>query len=85
MINVDKRTCMDDFSREAEEVATCREQGQLYKMAKVVNGTYCRYMDTPIIDKLRRTLATDVEQVAQWVVHHDEVLKRPLSTAEADI
>ena len=83
MIRADKRACMEDLANQAEEAANRGEQGQVYKITKLVSGKYRGATDTPIVDKHGRLLTTEAEQEAKCVEHFSEVLNRAPPTIEA--
>ena len=70
---------------QAEEAATRGEPGQVYKITKLVSGTYHEATDTTIVDKQGRLLTTEAEQEAKWAEHFSEVLNRTPSTIEVEV
>ena len=62
-----------------------REKGRVYKIAKLVCGSYSEGTDAPIMDKQGRLLTTEAEQDAQWTEHFNKVLNRTPPPTEADI
>ena len=60
-----KRAYMEDLASQAEEAANRGEQGQVYKITKLVSGYYHGATNTPIVDKPGRLLATEAEQEAR--------------------
>ena len=77
MIRADKLAYMGDLTNQAEEAASKGEQGQVYRITKLVSGKYRGATDAPIVDKQGRLLTTEAEQEARWVEHFSEVLNRP--------
>ena len=84
MTRVDEKAYIEDLASQAEEAAHRGEQGQVYKITKLVSGRYCRATDTPIVDRQGRLLTTEAEKEARWVEHFSEVLNRPPPTTEAE-
>ena len=78
MTRADKQAYIEDLARQAEEAANRGEQGQVYKITKLV-------MDTPIVDRQGRLLTTEAEKEARWVEHFSEVLNRPPPTTEVEV
>ena len=60
----DKRAYIEDIARQAEEAAEKREQGQLYKLTKLVSGKYRSNTSMPVKDKNGNLLTTDKKQEA---------------------
>ena len=85
MTRADKRAYMEDLASQAEEAANREEQGQVYKITKLVSGKYRGATDTPIADKQGRLLTTEAEKEARWTEHFSEVLNRPPPTIEAEV
>ena len=85
MTRADKQAYIEDLARQAEEAANRGEQGQVYKITKLVSGRYRRAMDTPIVDRQGRLLTTEAEKEARWVGHFSEVLNRPPPTTEVEV
>ena len=83
MTRTDKRIYMEDLASQAEEAANRGEQGQVYKITKLVSGKYRGATDTPVMDKQGRLLTSEAEQEARWTEHFNEVLNRPPPTTEA--
>ena len=54
MTRADKWAYIEDLANQAEEAANKGEQGQVYKITKLVSSKYCRTMDRPIVDKQGR-------------------------------
>ena len=81
----DKRAFIEDLARQAEEAAMRGEQGQVYKITKLVCGKYRGATNAPITDKQGRLLTTEAEQEARWAEHFSEVLNRPPPATEADV
>ena len=69
----DKRAYIEDIARQAEEAAEKREQGQLYKLTKLVSGKYRVNTSKYKNDNL---LTTEKEQEARWTEHFQEILNR---------
>jgi len=42
---------MEELANQAEEAANRGEQGQVYKITKIVSGKYRGATDAPIVDK----------------------------------
>ena len=61
----DKQDYMEDLASQAEEAANRGEQGQVYKITKLVSGKYRGATDTPIMDKQGRLLTMQAEQDAR--------------------
>ena len=76
---------MADVPSRAEDVANRGEQGQVYKITKLISGKYRGATDTLIVDKQVRLLATEADQGARWAEHFSEVLNRPPPTIEAEV
>ena len=52
MTRADKRAYMEDLASQTEEAANREEQGQVYKITKLIRGSeYLGATDTPIVDK----------------------------------
>ena len=68
---------ISDIASQAEDAASRREQGRIYKITKLVYGRYRGGSDTPIMNKKGRLLMTEAEQDARWMEHFSEVLNRP--------
>ena len=85
MTRADKKAYIEDLASQAEETAHRGEQGQVYKIIKLVSGRYRRATDTPIVDRQGRLLTTEAEKEARWVEHFSKVLNRPPPTTEADV
>ena len=85
MTRADKRAHMEDLASQAEEAASRGDQGQVYKITKLVSGKYPGATDTPILDKQGRLLTTEAEQEARWAEHFSEILNRPPPTIDAEI
>ena len=68
---------ISDIASQAEDAASRREQGRIYKITKLVYGRYRGVSDTPIMNKKGRLLMTEAEQDARWMEHFSEVLNRP--------
>ena len=62
-----------------------REKGRVYKIAKLMCGSYSEGTDAPIMDKQGRLLMTEAEQDVQWTEHFNKVLNRTPPPTEADI
>ena len=67
MTKTDKKAYIEDLASQAEEAAHRGEQGQVYKITKLVGGRYRRATDTPIVDRQGRLLTTEAEKEARWV------------------
>ena len=76
---------MADVPSRAEDVANRGEQGQVYKITKLISGKYRGATDTLMVDKQGRLLATEAEQEARLAEHFSEVLNRPSPTIEAEV
>ena len=74
MKRADKWAHMEHVASQAEETANRREQGQMYKITKLISGNYCAANDKPIVDKQGRLLTTKAEQEERWAEHFSEVL-----------
>ena len=61
------------------------EQGQVYKVTKLVSGKYSLATDKPIVDKQGRLLTMETEQQTRWAEHFNKVLNRPPSTIEPEV
>lgn len=73
MTRSDKRAYMEDLASQAEAAANRGEQGQVYKITKLVSGKYRRATETP-----------EAEKEARWAEHFLEVLNRSPPTIEAE-
>ena len=85
MTRADKRAYMEDLASQAEEAANRGEQGQVYKITRILSGKYRGATDTPILDKQGKLLTTEAEQEARWAEHFSEILNRPPPPTEAEI
>ena len=85
MTRADKRAYMEDLAGQAEKAANRGEQGQVYKITKLVSGKYRAATNTPIADKQGRLLTMEAEKEARWTEHFSEVLNRPPPTIEAEV
>ena len=87
MTRADKRAYMEDLASQAEEAANRGEQGQVYKITKLVSGKYHGATNTLIVDKqgLPKLLTMEAEQEARWAEHFSKVLNRPTPTIEAEV
>ena len=76
---------MEDLASQAEEAANRGEQGQVYKITKLVSSKYRGATNTPIMDKQGRLLTTEAQQKARWAEHFSETLNRPPPTIDAEV
>ncbi|XP_071510344.1 uncharacterized protein [Diadema antillarum] len=81
----DKRAFIDNLASQAEEAAKAGEQGNVYKLTRMISGKYSKSSELPIEDKDGKLLTTEAEQDARWAEHFEEVLNRPTPITEADI
>ena len=81
----DKRAFMDDLASQAEDAASRGEQGEVYKITRVICGKFRGASDVPVTDKQGQLLTSESEIDARWAEHFKEILNRPPPTAEADI
>lgn len=82
MTRADKQAYVEDLASQTEEVVNRGEQGQVYKITKLVHGKYRGATDTPIVNKQGRLLTTEAEQEARWEEHFSEALNRSSPTIE---
>lgn len=75
---------MEDLASQKDEAVNRGEQGQVYKITKLVHGKYREATDTPIVNKQGRLLTTEAKQEARWEEQFSEVLNRPPPTIEKD-
>ena len=68
---------MKTFARQTDIAAWNKEQGQIYKLTKLICGKYRANTNIPVKDKDRKLLATVSEQDTRWAEHFKEVLNRP--------
>ena len=85
LTRADTKAYIEDLASQAEGAAHRGEQGQVYKITKLVSGRYCRATDTPTVDRQGRLLTTEAEKEARWVEHIREVLNRTPPTTEAEV
>ena len=81
----DKRTYIDNIARQAEDAAQKKEQGQIYKLTKLVCGKYRANTNVPIKDKDGKLLTTAKEQDTRWAEHFKEILNRPPPVQTSEI
>ena len=81
----DKRNYIEDLATQAEEAAQEGNQGQVYKITKIISGKYRGTRDAPIRSKDGKLLTTDKEQDERWREHFNEVLNRPPPTITTEI
>ncbi|RUS69643.1 hypothetical protein EGW08_022594 [Elysia chlorotica] len=82
---VDQRAFIYDLASQDEEAAGRGEQGQVYKITKIVAGKYRGTSNAPITDKQGLLLTTKSEQEARWTEHFREILNRPPPKTAVDI
>ncbi|XP_035829459.1 uncharacterized protein LOC101855698 [Aplysia californica] len=70
---------------EAEEAAAKGEQGNVYKITRIICGKYHGGMSGPIKDKAGKLLTIEKEQEARWTEHFREVLNQPPPEDTPDI
>jgi len=85
MARADKRAYIDELASQTENAANRGEQGNVYKITKLVCGKYGGRKVAPVKDLQGRLLTTKSEQEARWAEHFKDVLNRPPPTVEADI
>ena len=81
----DRRRYLEELANEAEEAAQNGNQGQVYKITKVISGKFRGAKDAPIKSKDGKLLTTEREQEERWSEHFTEVLNRPPPRDVADI
>ena len=73
----DKQVYMEDLASQMEEAANREEQGQVYKITKLIRGSeHLGATDMPIVDKQGRLLTMEAEQEERWAEYFSEVLKQ---------
>ena len=82
MTRADKQAFMKDLASQAEETVNKGEEGQEYKITKLVSGKYRGSTDTRIVDNQGRPLTKEAEQEARWGENFSQVLNRPPPTIE---
>ena len=60
---------MENLASQAEEATNRGEQGEVYKITKLISGKYCGATEMPIMDKQGRLLTMKAEQQARWAEH----------------
>ena len=81
----DKRDFVEEMASRAEEAAQRGDQGELYKITKLVCGKFHNNSNAPITGKDGKLLATKQEQEKRWAEHFKEVLNQPDPTAPAEV
>ena len=81
----DKRKNLEDLATQAEEAAQRGEQGQVYRITKIICGKFKGNMDVPIKGKDGKLLTTETDQEKRWNEHFNEVLNRPPPETQAEI
>ncbi|XP_012939302.1 uncharacterized protein LOC106012092 [Aplysia californica] len=71
-----KREAMEKLATEAEETAAKGEQGNVYKITRIICGKYHGGTSGPIKDKAGKLLTIEKEQEARWTEHFREVLNQ---------
>jgi hypothetical protein len=72
----DRRTYIENLAAQAEEAANMRDKKDPYDTTKTRAGN-ARQTSQQIKDKNGKVLTTTEEQLARWVEHFKELLKRP--------
>ena len=85
MTRADKKAYIEDLASQVEEAAHRGEQGQVYKITKLVSGRYRRATEIQFVDRQGRLLTTEAEKEARWVEHFSEVLNKPPTTTEVEV
>ena len=85
MTRTDKRSYMDSLASKAEEAANKGEQGNLYKITKIICGKSKTSSNVPIKDKQGKLLTSEKEQEIRWTEHFKEILNRPPPLQEPEI
>ncbi|XP_012943583.1 uncharacterized protein LOC106013152 [Aplysia californica] len=85
LVRKDKREAMEKLATEAEEAAAKGEQGNVYKITRIICGKFHGGMSGPIKDKADKLLTIEKEQEARWTEHFREVLNKPQSEDTPDI
>ena len=80
LTRTDKQANMEDLVSQAKEAANRGEQGQVYKITKIISIKYRRATNMPTVHKQGRPLTTEPEQEARWAEH----LNRPAPTIETE-
>ena len=76
MVRNDKRSHMDSLAEKAEEAANKGEQGNLYKITKIICGKNTASSNIPVKDKLGNLLTSEIEQEQRWTEHFSELLQQ---------
>lgn len=71
----DKRRFVEDLGKEAQDVADRRDTRTVYKIAKVLTGSFTN-RSSVVKDEQGNVLAKEEEQTTRWVEHFQEVLNR---------
>lgn len=85
LARADKRTYMEELALEAEDAAKRGDQGQLYKITKLICGKFQTSSSGPVKDKNGKLLTTEQEQENRWSEHFQELLNRPEPDVTAEI
>ena len=84
-IRTDRRTYIDALATKAEEAANKGEQGNLYKITKVICGKNRPSPNLPIKDKQGKLITSENEMEERWTEHFKEILNRPPPIHEPEI
>ncbi|XP_071161160.1 uncharacterized protein [Mytilus edulis] len=79
LVRADKRRYKDNYANQAEEAANRREQGNLYKITKIICRKFKSSPNIPVKDKQRNLLTSEIEQEKRWAEHFGEILNRSSS------
>ncbi|XP_012939400.1 uncharacterized protein LOC106012114 [Aplysia californica] len=85
LVRKDKREAMEKLAIETEEAAAKGEQGNVYKITRIICGRYHGGMSGPIKDKAGKLLTIEKEQGARCTEHLWEVLNQPPPEDTPDI
>ena len=82
----DKRAYLEDLAQQAEEAAKKGEQGNVYKITKMICGKIqANTFTIPVKNKDGKILTTEPEQEERWTQHFKELLNRPPPIEVAEI
>lgn len=84
-VRTDRRAYIDALATRAEEAANKGEQGNLYKITKVICGKNRLSPNLPIKDKQGKLITSENEMEERWTEHFKEILNRPPPIHEPEI
>ncbi|XP_012940041.1 uncharacterized protein LOC106012244 [Aplysia californica] len=85
LVRKDKRETMEKLATEAEEAAAKGEQGNVYKITRIICGKFHGGMSGPIKDNADKLLTIEKEQEARCTEHFRKVLNQPPPEDTPDI